>query len=133
MASSRALGTALRGREFSGAALIPDGTVLISGGQLPGIGNGDPTAEVYTPDPGTFALTVNMHAGRHSHTATLLPDGTVLVAGGYSGYPEPTGSSEVYTPAVLVAAPQLFSLPPDGKGQGAMALRLARYRSWRKD
>ena len=31
-----------------------------------------------------------------------------------------TASAELYTPAILVAAPRLFSLSGDGKGQGAI-------------
>ena len=39
------LGTAIRPRAFSAATLIPDGTVLITGGQLPG-GSGESGAEL---------------------------------------------------------------------------------------
>jgi hypothetical protein len=113
------LGYTIGPHEFSAATLIPDGTVLIAGGQLPG-GNGDPGVELYTPTTGTFALTGSMSAGRHSHTATLLPDGTVLVVGGFSLWPSSTSSAELYHPAVLVSAPLLFSLSGNGQGQGAV-------------
>ncbi len=70
------LGHTIKPHKFSTAALIPDATVLITGGQLPG-GNGDPSTEIYTSTTGTFALTRKMNTGRHYHTATLLPDGSV--------------------------------------------------------
>jgi hypothetical protein len=56
------LGTAIRPREFSAAVLFPDGNVLITGG------DGDnPSAEIYAPASGTFALTGSM-----STAASLL-------------------------------------------------------------
>ena len=113
------LGHAIGPHEYSAATLIPDGTVLITGGQLPG-GNADPGAELYTPRTGAFALTGSMSAGRHSHTATLLPDGTVLVAGGTSVWPLATASAEIYRPIVLIPGPALFSVSGDGRGQGAI-------------
>jgi hypothetical protein len=98
------------------ATLLPDGTVLITGSQLPG-GNGDVISELYSPASGTFSGAGNMLAGRHGHTATLLADGTVLIAGGYSFWPYSTSSAELYHPAVLVPAPVLFSLWHAATGQ----------------
>jgi Galactose oxidase, central domain len=112
------LGTAIRPREFSAAVLIPDGTVLITGGQLPG-GNGDPSAEIYSPASGAFALTGSMSTGRHSHTSTLLPDGTVLMAGGYDVWPGATAGAEIYHPEHLIGPPILYSISGDGS-QGAI-------------
>jgi large repetitive protein len=112
------LGYTIAPHEFSAATLLPDGTVLITGGQLPG-GYGHPGAEFYIVTTGTFALAGTMSSGRHSHTATLLPDGTVLLAGGY-GVWEPTASGEIYRPSVLIPAPALFSVSGAGRGQGAI-------------
>jgi hypothetical protein len=81
--------------EFSTATRLPDGTVLIAGGQLPG-GNGSRVVERYVPATGAFAPAGNMTTGRHEHTATLLHDGTVLIAGGYTFWPNPTASAEIY-------------------------------------
>lgn len=117
-AFSRA-GRALFNHEYAAANLLPDGTVLITGGQVPG-GNGQPITEVYSPASSTFLLSVDMITPRHEHTATLLADGTVLIAGGFFMWPSPTSSAEVYRPAVLVPAPSLFSMSQDGKGQGAI-------------
>lgn len=83
--------------EFSAAARLPDGRVLIAGGQLAG-GNGNPGAELYVPATSMFASAGNMITGRHEHTATLLPDGTVLLAGGYSVWPNSTSNAEIYKP-----------------------------------
>jgi hypothetical protein len=113
------IGPAIRPREYSAAVLVPDGTVLIAGGQMPG-GNGDPSAEIYSPASGTFALTGSMSAGRHSNTATLLLDGTVLIAGGNSVWPAATNSAEIYRPGLLIPPPILFSTSGDGRGQGAI-------------
>lgn len=91
------IGHTIAPHEFSAAVRLPDGTVLIAGGQLPG-GNGTASADLYLPETGTFAFAGNMTTGRHSHTATLLLDSTVLIAGGYSIWPHPTSSAEVYKP-----------------------------------
>ena len=62
------------------ATLLPDGRVLVVGGQ------GDvttlATAEVYDPASGTWRVTASMTVPRWGHSATLLPDGRVLVVGG---------------------------------------------------
>lgn len=81
--------------EFSTATRLPDGTVLIAGGQLPG-GNGNVAVELYVPATSAFAPAANLTFGRHTHTATLLADGTVLIAGGYNVWPQPTSSAEIY-------------------------------------
>jgi hypothetical protein len=113
------LGRANASHEYSAAALLPDGTVLIAGSQLAG-GAADSSAELYHPDSGIFSTIKPMGTPRFSQTATLLGDGEVLMAGGYSPYPGATSSAELYTPAVLVAAPALFSLSGDGTGAGAI-------------
>jgi hypothetical protein len=113
------IGNTAAGHEFSTAVLLPDGKVLIAGGQLPG-GDGDFASEPYAPETGTFAFARNMITARHEHTATLLADGTVLIAGGFSSWPLPTSSAELYKPPVLQAGPALLSLSGDGRGQGAI-------------
>jgi hypothetical protein len=85
------IGNTIAPHEFAAAVRLADGTILITGGQLPG-GAGSADTDLYIPATGTFASAGNMTTGRHSHTATLLPDGTVLIIGGY------TASAEIYKP-----------------------------------
>ena len=113
------LPSAAADHEYAAAALLPDGSVLITGGQFPG-GDGEAVSEIYTPATSTFSAAGNMVTQRDEHTATLLRDGTVLIAGGFSAWPAATSDAELYRPAVLIPAPLLFSLSGDGKGQGAV-------------
>jgi len=99
------------GREQHTATLLPDGSVLFSGGHLFNLAT---SAEVYDPIKGAFTRTASMIYGRELHTATLLNDGRVLITGGSST------SAELYTPQVLIPAPFMLSLSGDGKGQGAI-------------
>ena len=81
------------------AVSLLDGTALITGGQLPGAGNGNHATELYLPETRTFSEGY-MIMGRYSHTATLISDGTVLIAGGISSwFPyQQTSSAEIFTP-----------------------------------
>jgi hypothetical protein len=104
------------------ATLLPDGAVLLAGSDLFGsLAN----AELYDPVAGAFTATGNMATARGSSTATLLNNGQVLITGGHSPYtgqsiPATTSNAEIYHPAVLVPAPQLFSVSGDGRGPGAI-------------
>ena len=69
-------------REFHTATLLPNGKVLVAGGEGPTFVI---SAELYDPAMGTWTFTRgNLTAPRVFHTATLLPNGKVLVAGGYN-------------------------------------------------
>jgi hypothetical protein len=121
-----ATGKMTSGREHHTATLLPDATVLIAGGSLIG-GTALGSAELYDPVTGTFAAAGYMTFSRYSHTATLLRDGTVLIAGGFTDdfdtRPVPPGATpwaEIYKPPSLRAAPLLFSVSGDGRGQGAI-------------
>jgi hypothetical protein len=101
-----ATGSMLQGRYRHTATLLPDGRVLVAGGNVNGSSQLGircclATAELYDPATGTWTATGNLIAARVDHIASLLPDGTVLVAGGDS-YPN-TGleetPAEVYDPA----------------------------------
>ena len=108
---------AWRGR--TPATLLPDGTVLVTGGISNDFG-ALAGAELYNPATGSFSLVGYMTAARESHTATLLTDGTVLVAGGVSSAKLEVAAAEIYKPGVLTPAPALFSLSGNGRGQGAV-------------
>ena len=86
--------------EFSDAVRLPNGTVLITGGDLPG-GNAQSDAELYLPATRTWASAGSMTTARYFHTATLLPNGTVLITGGitiWGAPPQTTSSAEIYKP-----------------------------------
>ncbi len=94
MASARASHT---------ATLLPDGKVLLAGGDVNGSNTN--TAELFDPSSGTFtALSPNntMTAARAYHTATLIagPGGGphVLLAGGNTGN-STTNTAELFDPA----------------------------------
>ncbi len=63
------------------AVRLPDGRVLVSGGQsqLPNVPLG---AEVYDPATGNFSNVGNMSRARQRHSLSVLLDGSVLCAGG---------------------------------------------------
>lgn len=112
-----ATGDMITPRDSHAAALLPDGTVLITGGY------GIASAELYDSSTGTFTATGNMTARRAYHSATVLNGGRVLITGGV----QPVGtvgmslsSAEIYTPPVLIPTPALFSMSGDGRGQGAI-------------
>jgi len=99
------------------ATLLPDGTVLVAGGNHP---NGAPaqSVELYDPSSGRWTATESMAEVRSSHTATVLADRMVLVAGGVGPGTDPVRltSAELYDPGSgrwtmtgSMAAPHGFS------------------------
>jgi N-acetylneuraminic acid mutarotase len=87
-----ATGSLMNARLYHTATLLPDGGVLVAGGDDD---NGAVSAEIYNPASGTWTATGSLAAGHLNHTATLLPTGKVLVAGGTFVTP----SAELYDPA----------------------------------
>lgn len=89
-----ATGTMIEARKEFTATLLPDGRVLVAGGD-----GGFMAAELYDPGTGRWTATGSMAQGRIGHTATLLPDGTVLVTGGCAcSEPGAWSSAELYDP-----------------------------------
>ncbi|HEX5752830.1 MAG TPA: kelch repeat-containing protein [Archangium sp.] len=109
-------------RHVHAASLLPDGRILVTGGQD---GTGTlASAEVYSPLAGTWTATAAMTSARYYHGANLLADGKVLVTGGYSGSVA-LATAELYDPATgtwtsagtMASARYLHAatLLPDGK------------------
>jgi Kelch motif len=70
-------------RADAAAAPLPDGRILIAGGDDKNYPDyGLKSAEIYDPATGTFSPTGDMTVLRNGPAAAPLPDGRVLVAGG---------------------------------------------------
>ena len=95
-----AVGNMTTARADHTATLLPNGKVLIAGGE--GDGFQDlASAELYDPSTRTFAPTGSMIMPRYAHSATLLADGRVLIAGGRQDGTRDTSvfTAEIYDPS----------------------------------
>lgn len=96
------------------AVLLPDGTILVIGGQRNGKWSANPgavlEAEIYDPQNNTWTPTAPMTFPRQYHSiAVLLPDGRVLSAGGVDPSGVPQGDQrnmEVFSPPYLSMGPR---------------------------
>ncbi|MFF8731198.1 Kelch repeat-containing protein [Streptomyces sp. NPDC015171] len=100
------------GRGTHTATPLPDGTVLVAGGegeQSRGVVRPLRSAELFHPDTGRWTPAEPMTDARLDHRAVRLPDGRVLVAGGNAGAagPTPAGLSfcELYDPVTRTWSP----------------------------
>jgi hypothetical protein len=102
-------------RTFQNATLLPDGTVLVTGGgtttDAVDVAHAVYPAELWSPTTQTFTTMAAMNAPRLYHSeAILLPDGRVLISGGgrANGVNEPTDqlSVEFFSPPYLFKGPR---------------------------
>jgi hypothetical protein len=93
-------GSLRRARWSHTATLLPNGQVLVAGGQ--NNKRDFPSAELYDPATGVWTATGSMATARFSHTATLLPNGQVLVTGGFMFGTGTLATAELYDPATGV-------------------------------
>ena len=89
-------GSLVTARTRHTATLLPNGKVLVAGGNN---GPALSSAELYDPATGTWTATGSLGTARDRHTATLLPNGKVLVAGGFNELDGFLSSAELYDPA----------------------------------
>jgi Domain of unknown function (DUF1929)/Domain of unknown function (DUF4214) len=110
----RRVGDLAFGRRQLNATLLPDGTVLATGGtSSPGFDEPSGAvfaAEIYSPVTETWSTMASAQIRRLYHsTGLLLPDGRVLVAGG--GFPPGPGevnqpNYEIFSPPYLFKGPR---------------------------
>src|ERR1051326_4250767 len=82
----------------SGAAtvLLPDGRLLITGGQS---GAAALSSAEFFDTSGNLSVAATMNYARSKHSATVLQDGRVLVAGGIDDTGRAVATAEIYDPA----------------------------------
>jgi N-acetylneuraminic acid mutarotase len=96
----RAAAPMSRPRYVHGAALLPDGRVLVAGGWY-ATSNSDPsheTAEIYDPAANDWTATGSMATARAEYGLVSLPDGRVLAAGGIDRSYKVQAGAELYDP-----------------------------------
>lgn len=86
--------------------LLPDGRVLITGGQA-GEG-GVAYAQIYDPQTRKFSALPPMLEPRFVHAMNMLPNGDVLITGGFSASGGFLGSSEIFDGTHFVRGPDLL-------------------------
>jgi hypothetical protein len=104
-----ATGNMITGRGEHSATLLPDGKVLVAGGESDNSeGPQLASAELYDPGTGTWTATGSMRTPRSWHTATLLRNGEVLVAGGFCDPNKTRGCPAVEDPDGAMAVAELY-------------------------
>jgi Domain of unknown function (DUF1929)/Bacterial Ig domain/Glyoxal oxidase N-terminus len=129
-------------RTYLNTTLLPDGTVLVTGGgtttDAVGLSDAVLPAELWSPATQTWTTLAAMSAPRLYHSeALLLPDGRVLISGGgsFNNINEPTDqdSAEFFSPPylfkgarpVITSAPSQIAYGQDFTVQTANAAQIA--------
>lgn len=86
-------------REGHAATLLPNGKVLVSGGEPSTFEGNVASVDLYDPASGTWTVTAALSTPRGGHSSTLLPNGKVLVSGGIDNYGHVLPSADLYDPA----------------------------------
>ncbi len=109
-------------RSYHTLTLLPDGTVLVTGGgttkSSTDVAHAVYDAEIWSPATETWTTLSRMQRPRLYHsTAILLPDGRVLVAGGGRNFRDGMKelNAEIYSPPYLFKGPRptISSIPSD--------------------
>jgi len=96
------------GGGYHSSTLLPDGSVLVTGGYGNAPGDGyQTTVDVFNPLTGNWSNTNGLLTARKNHTATLLTSGKVLVTGGYQGDCVVLASTEMYHSTSQATPPTL--------------------------
>jgi hypothetical protein len=102
-----------KGTRYPQSSILPDDTVLVSGGSEDYRGRGDSNilqARIYHPDTNTFQRVADPLVGRNYHSGSiLLPDGRIMFFGSDSLYGDRANTKpgkfeqriEIYTPPYL--------------------------------
>ncbi len=101
---SEILNSESRNLQGQSSTLLPDGRVLILGGQ----NTGGPTADGIISDQGTrseIPLADKLRQARAWHTATMLPDGNVLIFGGVTSDGQVLDNAELFLPQTKTFQP----------------------------
>ncbi|MFJ8333649.1 galactose oxidase-like domain-containing protein [Streptomyces sp. NPDC094437] len=99
--------TGAQGKMYVSAVLLPDGTVLETGGALHN--RADPVYEtsLYDPGTGTFdPVAADPEARGYHSSAFLLPDGRVMTTGDNPGNGSWNHNVSLYTPPYLLKGPR---------------------------
>jgi hypothetical protein len=114
-------GSMTSARRFQAAVLLPNGEVLVAGGQDPTFSSLS-SAELYNPATGAWQAAASMHDSRSTPVAELHGNGSVLIAGGCDSngsFISSLTSAEIFNPSTAKWT-STASMPGAGGFQGSL-------------